>query len=179
MGSSKISSIWMALYQQSSIHKTQLQYRESSNVTDYGIMLEEDVCLHLLHNHCFHFNLKRRVLPPLRCVTPRLHPHYTAGHRVVEPLKDTPDPGGHHPGLQFKQEGHLNDCLVKCAGGPGVEPLPPKNTGEPFPFTLGIPQIVDHHCKVVVGSGQEPPKVYKKGHHLQMPPIEQKGRCHA
>ena len=100
------------------------------------------------------------------------------GHPVAEPPESPSNPGGHHPGLQFKQEGCLNNRLVECSGGPGVIPLPPKNHGELRLLPPGLYHIVNHHRTVFFRRIQDPTQIFIVGHHLQRPLIFLKGCCY-
>ena len=73
-----------------------------------------------------------------------LNPQQRAGRPVVESFEGPPNPGVHHTGLQYNQEGHLYDCHVKCARVPGNSPLLDQNPGHPSPLPLGPPQIVKY-----------------------------------
>ena len=90
---------------------------------------------------------------------------------MVGHYKGQLDPGCHHPGLWYKQEGCLNDRIVKCAWCPGVGPLLTPNLIELFPFAPVLSKIVDQRRPVVLLCDKDPPHILKEGNFLQGPPL--------
>ena len=85
---------------------------------------------------------------------------------MLESSKVPPYPGGHHTGLQAKQEVLLNNRLVKNSGGPGVRPLLNQNPEETFSFPPLLTNIGNHRQPVIIIFGDDPPKVFECGHRL-------------
>ena len=83
------------------------------------------------------------------------------GYPVVEYDKGPPDPGVHHPGLWFRQQGCLNDRIVECSRDLGVCPIPPQNPGQPHPFPTQHHKIGNHRHSLGLSCGEDLPKVCK------------------
>ena len=116
-----------------------------------------DIGLLLLHARLTHGLLQRgEILSPISSFL-WLLPCDPSFHPVVEPPKDPPDAGGHHPCLQAKYQDGLYNGQVETSRHQHIHVLPPKYPLQKVPALVLLLEVVNEFRAVIIHHGKDPP----------------------